>query len=54
MKSAAYSKLEKQEEMIEVKKKKLKEAEMDNRIRMIIRSELARVGKTKAPGAKRG
>jgi hypothetical protein len=39
---STYSKLEKQEEKIEDKKKKLKMEEMDKRIRMIVRSELAR------------
>lgn len=40
MKSKAYEKLEKQEESIEMKKKKLKEAAMDKMIRDIVRSEI--------------
>ena len=46
-KSAAYEKLDKQEEKIEMKKKKIKEMEMENMIRSIVRSELSR-SKTKA------
>ena len=40
MKSEAYKKLEKQEETIEMKKKKLKKDEMDKMIREIVRSEM--------------
>jgi hypothetical protein len=40
-----YQKLEKQEEAIEMKKKKLKKAEMEKNIRTIVRSE---IGKKKA------
>ena len=40
MKSKAYEKLEKQEEAIEMKKKKLKQAELDKMIREIVKSEL--------------
>jgi hypothetical protein len=36
----AYDKLEKQEEAIDMKKKKLKEAAMDKMIRDIVRSEM--------------
>lgn len=48
-KSAAYEKLDKQEEKIEMKKKKIKQAEMEDMIRSIVRSEL-----TRAPLPKRG
>lgn len=44
-KSSTYSKLEKQEEAIEMRKKKLKQADMEQTIRSIVRSELARAGK---------
>lgn len=40
MKSEAYKKLEKQEEAIDMKKKKLKQAELDKMIREIVRSEM--------------
>lgn len=40
MKSKAYEKLEKQEESIEMKKKKLKQAELDKMIREIVQSEM--------------
>lgn len=36
----AYQKLEKQEEAIEMKKKKIKKVEMDKMIREIVRSEM--------------
>lgn len=45
VKSAAYMKLDKQEEKIEDKKKKIKEVEMEKKIREIVRSEMARAGK---------
>jgi hypothetical protein len=41
-KSAAYEKLDKQEEKIEDRKKKIKQAEMEKMIRGIVRSEMAR------------
>jgi len=44
-KSAAYNKLEKQEEKIEMRKKALKATEMENMIRSIVRSEMARSSK---------
>lgn len=40
MKSKAYEKLEKQEEAIDMKKKKLKQAELDKMIREIVQSEM--------------
>ena len=40
MKSEEYKILEKQEEKIEMKKKKLKQAELDKMIREIVRSEM--------------
>lgn len=40
MKSKQYKELEKQEEAIEMKKKKLKSAELDKMIREIVRSEI--------------
>ena len=40
IKSKAYQKLEKQEESIEMRKKKLKESEMEKKIRAIVRSEM--------------
>lgn len=40
MKSKAYEKLEKQEEALEMKKKKLKQDAMDKMIRDIVRSEM--------------
>ncbi len=40
MKSEEYKMLEKQEEKIEMKKKKLKQAELDKMIREIVRSEM--------------
>ena len=40
MKSKEYEKLDKQEEKIEDKKKKLKQAELDKMIREIVRSEI--------------
>lgn len=40
MKSKEYEKLDKQEEKIEDKKKKLKQAELDKMIREIVRSEM--------------
>lgn len=40
MKNKQYEKLEKQEEAIEMKKKKLKQAELDKMIREIVRSEM--------------
>jgi cell division protein FtsB len=46
-KSKAYEKLDKQEEKIEERKKKLKSAEMEQMIRSIVRSELARSRKGK-------
>lgn len=46
-KNKAYMKLDKQEEKIEDKKKKIKQAEMEKQIRMIVRSELARAKKGK-------
>lgn len=45
VKSKMYMKLDKQEEKIEMKKKKLKQAEMEKMIRGIVRSELARSSK---------
>lgn len=46
-KSPTYARLEKQEERIEDKKKKVKAAEMENMIRSIVRSELARAKRGK-------
>jgi|NOAtaT_7_FD_contig_51_3291991_length_978_multi_2_in_0_out_0_3 hypothetical protein len=46
-KNAAYNKLDKQEEKIEMKKKKIKEMEMEKMIRSIVRSEITR-SKTKS------
>lgn len=40
MKSKEYERLEKQEEAIDMKKKKLKQAELDKMIREIVKSEL--------------
>ena len=40
MKSKEYEKLDKKEEKIEDKKKKLKQAELDKMIRDIVRSEI--------------
>lgn len=40
MKSKEYEKLDKQEEKIEDKKKKLKQAELDKMIREIVQSEM--------------
>ena len=40
MKSEEYKMLEKQEEKIEMKNKKLKQAELDKMIREIVRSEM--------------
>lgn len=40
MKSKEYEKLDKQEEKIEDKKKKLKQAELDKMIREIVQSEI--------------
>jgi hypothetical protein len=40
MKSAEYKKLDKQEESIEMKKKKLKQAELDKMIREIVQNEM--------------
>ncbi len=40
MKSAEYKKLDKQEEAIEMKKKKLKQAELDKIIREIVQNEM--------------
>ena len=40
MKSKEYERLEKQEEAIDMKKKKLKKDEMDKMIREIVRSEM--------------
>jgi hypothetical protein len=42
MKNKQYEKLEKQEETIEKKKKKLKQAELDKMIREIVRGEMKR------------
>jgi hypothetical protein len=47
-KSAAYEKLDKQEEKIEDRKKKIKAAEMEKMIRGIVRSEMAKGAKPKA------
>lgn len=44
-KNPAYMKLEKQEEKIEDKKKKIKYMEMEKQIREIVRSEMTRAGK---------
>jgi hypothetical protein len=41
-KNAAYEKLDKQEEKIEDRKKKLKAAEMEKMIREIVRSEMSK------------
>jgi hypothetical protein len=46
-KSAAYEKLDKQEEKIEDRKKKIKQAEMEKMIRGIVRSEMAKTKKAK-------
>lgn len=46
-KSAAYEKLDKQEEKIEERKKKIKAAEMEKMIRGIVRSEMAKMKKGK-------
>lgn len=46
-KSAAYKKLDAQEEKIEDKMKKIKEADMEKAIRSIVRSELAKSAKAK-------
>ncbi len=46
-KNAAYEKLDKQEEKIEDRKKKIKQAEMEKMIRGIVRSEMAKVKKGK-------
>jgi len=40
MKSDKYKKLDKQEEAIEMKKKKLKQAELDKMIREIVQNEM--------------
>lgn len=40
MKSKEYKMLDKQEEAIEMKKKKLKQAELDKMIRDIVKSEM--------------
>ena len=40
MKSAEYKRLDKQEEKIEMKKKKLKQAELDKMIREIVQNEI--------------
>lgn len=37
-----YQKLEKQEDALDMKKKKLKEAEMEKKIRAIVRSEMGK------------
>jgi hypothetical protein len=42
IKNKTYAKLDKQEEAIEDKKKKIKEAEMEKKIRAIVRSEMSR------------
>ena len=42
-----YMKLEKQEDKIEMRKKALKQADMEKMIRGIVRSELARSSKKK-------
>jgi hypothetical protein len=42
MKSEEYKMLDKQEEAIEKKKKKLKQAELDKMIREIVRNEMKR------------
>lgn len=42
IKNKAYMKLEKQEESLEMRKKKIKEAEMEKKIRAIVRSEVAK------------
>lgn len=47
-KSAAYEKLDKQEEKIEDRKKKIKAVEMEKMIRGIVRSEMARGSKPKS------
>lgn len=41
-KNAAYEKLDKQEEKIEMKKKKIKQDEMEKMIRSIVRSEMSK------------
>ena len=46
-KNAAYEKLDKQEEKIEDRKKKIKAAEMEKMIRGIVRSEMAKKPKSK-------
>ena len=40
MKSDEYKRLDKQEEVIEMKKKKLKQAELDKMIREIVQNEM--------------
>lgn len=47
-KSAAYNKLDKQEEKIEDSKKKLKSMEMEKMIRGIVRSEMAKSAKPRS------
>jgi peptidoglycan hydrolase-like amidase len=47
-KSAAYEKLDKQEEKIEDRKKAIKSMEMEKMIRGIVRSEMAKGAKPKA------
>lgn len=42
IKNKAYMKLEKQKESLEMRKKKLKEAEMEKKIRAIVRSEMTK------------
>lgn len=46
-KNAAYEKLDKQEEKIEDRKKKIKAVEMEKMIRGIVRSEMAKTKKAK-------
>ena len=46
-KNAAYMKLDKQEEKIEERKKKIKAVEMEKMIRGIVRSEMAKMKKGK-------
>jgi hypothetical protein len=45
IKNKTYAKLDKQEEAIEDKKKKIKEAEMEKKIRAIVRSEMSKKAK---------
>lgn len=45
--SSMYERLEKQEDKIDMRKKKLKQADMEKMIRGIVRSELSRSKKSK-------